>query len=104
MGTKRLKTQAFVNNLKILIANEEDFMRMGRCLDEYCLFSGARVSKTKTIAMGLGAWRGRNHWPIDWIASTDEIKLLGIHYSPTIQQTAERNWKRINNKISGILV
>ena len=102
IGNKRLKVQAFADDLTVLIADQGDFVKMGKCLDNFCRFSGTKISKSKTTAMGLATWEGMTHWPVDWIASTTELKLLGINFF-SLQLTSERNWEKIGNCITGIL-
>ena len=43
--------------------------------------------------MGLGQWQGRTVWPLNWIKSEVEIKVLGFVVCPRYQQTLERTWE-----------
>ena len=89
--------------MTIVITSDEELVNLGTCLDDFCSLFAASISKTKTTIMGLGEWKGRVSWPLTWLSSSAELKLNGIHFTPLIQQTAEKNWELINSQILGIL-
>ena len=47
------------------------------------------------MVLGLGEWLGREKWPLDWIQSVKELKVLGFIVCPTYQDTLRRTWKNV---------
>jgi exonuclease III len=43
-------------------------------------------------------------WPYDWIAQVDELKILGIIFTPEIKTTTKINWQRQFNIVQNILI
>ena len=48
--------------------------------------------------MGLAGWKDRNEWPISWIQTVESIKIFGIHFCPTVQQTINTSWQHCLEK------
>lgn len=103
VGGKRIKLRAYVDDLTVVATTDREIEVLGECLDKFCFYFGAKISKIKTTIMGIGEWKGRVDWPLDWMATTEELKITGIHFSPTLCQTIKRNWERINGHIIGVL-
>jgi len=61
------------------------------------------MNKKKTKALGLGNWRHRSQWPLTWLESPSTLSLLGIKFSPSIVETADRVWKDAFGHLHGIL-
>jgi hypothetical protein len=43
-------------------------------------------------------------WPYDWITQVDELKILGIIFSPDTRKTIQSNWQRQFNIAQNILI
>ena len=43
-------------------------------------------------------------WPYDWITQVDELKILGITFSPETKTTVKNNWQRQFNIIQNVLI
>ena len=98
-----VKLRALVDDLAVFVSTEEDVIITGDTLDDFCDWSGAKVQKKKTKALGLGAWQERSSWPVPWLESSKEEKLLGISFSASIEETAQRSWKQIEGHLLGLL-
>ncbi len=72
---------------------DDDVVQAGEVLDLFCQWTRARMNKKKTKALGLGNWRHRSQWPLTWLESLSTLSLLGIKFSPSIVETADRVWK-----------
>ena len=56
--------------------------------------SGAILSRSKkSKVMGLGAWRGRQVWPLQWLKVVDEAKIFGFVVFPTYKLTLQHSWE-----------
>ena len=62
-----------------------------------------RYKKTKYFVMGMGEWKGRLDWSLNWLTASEDLKITGIIFSPTIEKTAVRNWTLVNSHILGIV-
>lgn len=102
LGT-RIVSRAYVDDLALFISKEEDFLKFDAVLQKYCKWTGARINQSKTRALGIGSWRERTSWPISWLQSAPTLKLLGIAFSPCIDETSRRMWNSTLAGITGIL-
>ena len=60
--------------------------------------TGAVINKSKCQIMGIGGWRGRENWPLTWLQPVDEIKIFGIKFHPTVQETIRFSWSECESK------
>jgi hypothetical protein len=61
------------------------------------------MNKKNKKALGHGNWRHRSQWPLTWLESLSTLSLLGIKFSPSIVETADRVWKDAFGHLHGIL-
>ena len=102
LGTCKANVMAFVDDLTFFISDETDFVELDVVLKHFSNFSGAVVNKKKTKVMGIGTWNDRKVWPIECITVVEEINILGIPFSKTINDYGPRLWKKIQGQIIGI--
>ncbi|KAI9554952.1 hypothetical protein GHT06_020233 [Daphnia sinensis] len=100
---EKLTVRAFVDDVTIFISCDEDFTRAGQVLDLFCQWTKARMNKEKTKALGLGTWCSRLTWPLEWLVSAPTLSLLGIKFSHSIVETADRVWNDAFGYLNGIL-
>ena len=103
IGESKIVVRAYFDDLTIVITKEVELKQMEECLKDFCSCFSAKMSKEKTAIRGLGEWRGRVDWPLNWITSSTKFKITGMEFSPTLDQTATTNWERVNSHILGIL-
>ncbi|KZS02313.1 Uncharacterized protein APZ42_000697, partial [Daphnia magna] len=89
---EKLTVRAFVDDVTIFISCDEDFARAGQVLDLFCQWTKARMNNEKTKALGLGTWSSMMTWPLEWLVSEPRLSLLGIKFSHSIVETADRVW------------
>lgn len=102
LGT-RVVSRAYVDDLAVFLSREEDFLKFDEILQKYCRWAGAKVNQLKTRGLGLGIWKNRSTWPIGWLQSTPILKLLGIAFSPSINETSKRMWDITLAGVTGLL-
>ena len=57
--------------------------------------SGAILSRSwKSKVMGLGAWKDRSDWPLQWLQTKSELKIFGFQITATYKNTLERSWTK----------
>ncbi|KAI9550902.1 hypothetical protein GHT06_004521 [Daphnia sinensis] len=89
-----LQTIALVDDVTIFVSCDNDLVIAGKVLELFCQWTKARMNKQKTKALGLGRWRNRVHWPLPWLTSAEILPLLGIKFSSSISETADRVWNQ----------
>jgi exonuclease III len=97
------KTCAFIDDVNIFIGEEKDLVTAKEILTAFCCWTGAIVNRGKTYVMGLGRWQHRTDWQPDWATATNSIKLLGITFEATIQNTIDAAWQKVQGVILGLL-
>jgi hypothetical protein len=75
----------------------------GEVLDQFCKWTKAKMNKQKTKALGLGSLRSRSRWPLAWLKSVPTLSLLGIKFSPSIQETMPKLWDTAYGHLIGQL-
>ena len=101
-GTK-VTVRAMVDDVAIFVSSDSDIINAGEVLDQFCNWTKARMNKQKTKALGLGSWRSRSRWPLAWLESVPTLSLLGIKFSPSIQETMSRLWDTAYGHLIGQL-
>ena len=43
--------------------------------------------------MGLGQWKEKTDWPLEWVKTVKEVKVLGFMVCPKFQDTMQRTWE-----------
>ena len=57
-----------------------------------------RIHKTKIF--GVGRWKNRQQWPLDWLKSESEFMFtLGIWHGNDYNNTLDKNWSLVTSKI-----
>lgn len=55
--------------------------------------SGAILSRNhKCKIMGIGAWKNRDQWPLEYVKTDDEIKIFGIFFKNSYRSMVKKNW------------
>ena len=63
-------------------------------LTDFENISGAILSRSKeSKVMGLGSWRGKQVWPLQWLRVVQDIKIFGFQVFPIYKQTLQQSWE-----------
>ncbi|KAI9550930.1 hypothetical protein GHT06_001740 [Daphnia sinensis] len=98
---QKLVVRALVDDVTIFVSCDNDLVIAGKVLELFCQWTKARMNKQKTKALGLERWRNRVHWPLPWLTSTEILPLLGIKFSSSISETADRVWNHAFGHLQG---
>ena len=99
----KVAARAIVDDVVIFASSFEDIKQAGSLLDRFCSWTRARLNQQKTKALCLGDLKPNLDWPLPWLESTDNLKLLGIRFSNSIIETASREWESTIQSIKGTL-
>ena len=88
-------SEAFCDDINLIISNDVDFHMVGEAVIEFEKVSGAILSRNKKcLVLGLGSWRNRNNWILDFLQPVREIKVFGIWIMNNYRKLLSTNWNR----------
>ena len=83
----------YADDIELVVEKEEEFILVDQLFSRFERCSGAVLSRSeKSKVMGLGGWRGRTTWPLPWLRTMEELKVLGFQILPTFDESLHRNW------------
>ena len=99
VGPRNIKTAviACADAITIFVTSQLDIPNIQNAIDTSAAASGARFNVTKSKAMAIGSWDTSTN--ILNIPYHTEIKILGIHYTITVHQSAKNNWTTVTGNI-----
>ena len=84
----------YCDDVDFVSENESDIVRIVEVFKRFEDISGAILSRSaKTKIMGLGAWKDRQVWPLEWMKVVREMKVFGFQICQTYEQSLERSWE-----------
>lgn len=90
---------AFVDDVAILLNNEEDFIKLEKCIRNFEEATNSKINKIKTQTLGIGYWKHRKEFPLKWLISKSSIKILGIEWFNNLEETINNNVTKIITKM-----
>ena len=92
IGRIKQANEAWVDDVSNASTNIEDIEKMAMLFDKFERLSGTVLNKAKCKVLGLGGWQGRQDWPLPWLKSANSLKIFGIHFHTTVQETIKESW------------
>ena len=87
------KDEDYCDDVNFIGESISDIVIIEEIFTNFESFSGAILSRSsKSKVMGLGQWRGKLDWPLEWLQVVSCLKIFGFHISPTYKQTLELSW------------
>ncbi|KAJ4440885.1 hypothetical protein ANN_10732 [Periplaneta americana] len=93
--------QAYADDISVICRNESQLGNLVDILILYCNATNARVNYKKSALLPLGEWNPAisiAHIPVRF-----EVRILGINFSPRLDDIIENNWQSTLNKLRGTL-
>ena len=85
--------EAFCDDVNVTTEDLDDFRRVESAVQKFECMSGAILSRNyKCKVMGIGSWRGKRDWPLDFVRTEDEMKVFGIFVQNSYRSMIKRNW------------
>ena len=91
---------AYADDVTLLMSNPQDISKTQEIVRKYETASGARINYRKSKALAIGTWDTTTD--IMNNAYVTDVKILGIHFTATIQQTVNKNWALTTSRIRGL--
>ena len=78
-------------------------------LDELFLWfeelSGTVLNRSrKCQIMGLGSWAGKTDWPLSWLKTVSTMRIYGINFHETLEETSNATWKAVTAGLRSCLL
>jgi hypothetical protein len=100
---RKVAVRAFVDDVAVFTDNDEDIILSDQVIGDFCKWTSSRLNKTKSKALGLGGWSRRTSWPLQWLEAVDQLTLLGIPFSHSVEETTSRTWEKAFGHFQGML-
>jgi hypothetical protein len=88
---------AYADDVTILLQPQETYIRYKKTLDQYGATTGAQINIRKSKALTVEKWDTTVN--IMSIQYQESVKILGIHFTKSILQTAQKSWLTVTNGI-----
>ena len=93
LSSNQQKDEDYCDDINFIGEKISDIVVIEEVFTNFESFSGAILSRSnKSKVMGLGSWRGRQDWPLDWLQVVKVMKIFGFQISPAYKQTLELSW------------
>ena len=100
VGQNQYKVSAYCDDIQIASDNVSDIIKIEKIMTFFEKMSGLLLSRNeKCKIMGLGEWENKTEWPIEWLKSTDQLKILGIILTQKFRKTLDSTWEEIFRQI-----
>ena len=88
--------EAYMDDIVNLSGDVGDLVIFNTIFSRFEAQSGAMLSRDKkSKVMGLGQRRGKTDWPLEWIQTASELKILGFRITPQYTSTVKSTWEAV---------
>ena len=99
------KDEDYCDDLNFLSESEEDLTKIENIFVRFENVSGAILSRSsKSKVMGLGLWKDRVIWPLQWLQPKSEIKIFGFQITPVYKITLNSCWEKCFSGFHNLLM
>ena len=96
----RQVTEAFCDDVNLFITHHDDFIAVEEAVIKFEKASGAILSRNKKcLVLGIGSWRNKKSWGLDYLQPVKEIKIFGIWFMNRYKQMLSTNWSNRIEKL-----
>ena len=71
----------YADDVSVFVDSDESILEVDNVIKQFERATGAELNRNKTSIMGIGLWKDRVIWPIDWLYSKNSVTILGINFS-----------------------
>ena len=94
----------YVDDVNTVLGDPQEMVIIDQIFVKFEGLSGAILNRSeKTKLLGLGHFKGRQQWPLDWIKVEKSLKIFGVRHFPTYKETLDFNWAEANKKLTACL-
>ena len=91
-GNQQQKLLGYADDTNILVIDNNSLLEINDIITNFEMATGAKLNRNqKTKIIGLGQWKDRQQWPLDWVKSeVDFLFTLGIYHGHEYILTLEK--------------
>ena len=89
-----MKLLAYADDTTFLVGSDNEIIKIMVIFHLFGKGSGSKLNVSKTVAMGLGKWKNKADYPFG-IEGKSEIKIYGLTFTNTDNQTPRKTWEDI---------
>ena len=94
VGEAKQKDNGYADDVNAAVTSDADLVTIGTSFQLFERASGAILSRTeKSKIMGLGKWKKRTVWPLPWLQTVKQLKILGVEIPQDPARIQAVNWK-----------
>ena len=100
-GNDNLKLVGYADDTNIIVRDIDSLTEINKIITDFELATSSKLNRNnKTKIYGLGQWRNRQQWPMDWLKTEkDFLFTLGIYHGNDYLATLDKNWSILVSKI-----
>ena len=96
-----IKIIGYADDSTLPVRDDESLLEIYSLITKFEKAMGAKLNKDKTKIYGIGNWKDRGQWPLDWIRiEKDFFFTLGIYHSNDYNSSVCKNWDVIINTLT----
>lgn len=93
MATLTQKEEGYVDDISVLSTDLNDLEHLNQAFLKFETMSGTVLNRSnKSKIMGLGRWKDKDDWPLQWLKTEPSLKVFGIQFTPTTKGTIHESW------------
>ena len=97
-------SEAFCDDVNLIVTSDEDLKVIGNAVIDFENASGAILSRNKKcLVLGLGTWKSKTSWILDYLQPVTEIKVFGIWFMNDYYKLLSTNWNKRIEKLKSTL-
>ena len=95
-----IKISGYADDTNLFTVDYESMTSIFQVLSKFESATGALLNKSKTKIYGVGTWKNKIDWPIQWLTSNENhFESLGVTFANDYNTAVTNNWETICNSI-----
>ena len=96
--------EAYMDDVDAMGERLEDIIAIDGVTRRFEALSGQILNRNrKSAILGLGAWAGRQDWPLPWLHAPPTLKVFGVTLAPTLEATMAASWAACTRGVTAAL-
>lgn len=95
IGPASIKTSGYVDDVVIIASSDYDLTTTIEILAKFEKMTNSRLNRNKCSALTFGTWKTEDNWPQTWLKRVNKLKILGITFKHTLNETIKENCKML---------
>ena len=105
MGPLLVKDIDYVDDMTLVLDRDEDMVKAAEVIERFEGVSGAILNREqKCKVMGIGGWKERDRWPLEWLVGVREMRILGFQFVASWSEVIKRNWEELVGEVRKVLL